>query len=437
MNFKITLLAFSISLTSPCVLAQKNKSKGKTKTSTEKKAKPAAKKNIVTPTIEANAQLIATPVGSSAKKIPIKLRQTSINALLIREITSGNYGASVSKLTVSVLPSGNETSPMITQMNQKVGPSMVKSFSAVNKGIFLKHNGWPKGERLSLGFADKHGGKDGPSAALAYSLLMQSVLTGKEIRKDIACTGDMNSDRTVQPIGGVMDKIRAAKKADCKYVLIPVKNVPSLMDAAIDGDIELLTSIQIISVENLKEAEKVAFSGLDEETTKALASYEKVQAAITANGTKALHSSNVFQNVAAAGKVMKNHQSAIIAAYYKLNRLPRTYSVIGSFNRLTSAMAPFRRVRPGSVSKLGSKNDAHKEAIKNLAKITGKVHPKMKKFAKAAKDYITVHREIMAEKNGVRQDGYLHKKFMEALDSVRSEEKIMLEDPEIKDSLSQ
>jgi len=375
---------------------------------------PAAKKNIVTPTIEANAQLIATPVGSSAKKIPIKLRQTSINALLIREITSGNYGASVSKLTVSVLPSGNETSPMITQMNQKVGPSMVKSFSAVNKGIFLKHNGWPKGERLSLGFADKHGGKDGPSAALAYSLLMQSVLTGKEIRKDIACTGDMNSDRTVQPIGGVMDKIRAAKKADCKYVLIPVKNVPSLMDAAIDGDIELLTSIQIISVENLKEAEKVAFSGLDEETTKALASYEKVQAAITANGTKALHSSSV-----------------------KLNRLPRTYSVIGSFNRLTSAMAPFRRVRPGSVSKLGSKNDAHKEAIKNLAKITGKVHPKMKKFAKAAKDYITVHREIMAEKNGVRQDGYLHKKFMEALDSVRSEEKIMLEDPEIKDSLSQ
>ena len=207
---------------------------------------------------------IGSPAGGNATEIPVQLRQTSINALLIREITENNYGASVSKLTASILPVNSKLAAMTTEMNQNVGPSMIKSFAAVNQGIFLKHNGWPKGEKLTVGFADKHGGKDGPSAALAYSLLLESAITGKKLRDDLACTGDMNSDRTVQPIGGVVDKIRAAKKEGCNIVLIPEKNLPAVMDAAIDGEIELLTSIQIISVKDLDQALQVAFVDNDE-----------------------------------------------------------------------------------------------------------------------------------------------------------------------------
>jgi len=159
---------------------------------------------------------VPSPTGKNAKNLPVKLRQTSINALLIREISRGNYGASVSKLTASALPGNDKKEPMKTKLNQSVGSSMIKSFTAVNQAIFLKYKGWPQGENLTIGFADKHGGKDGPSAAVAYSLLLESLISGKTIRPDIACTGDMNSDRTVQPIGGVVDKIRAAKKAGCK-----------------------------------------------------------------------------------------------------------------------------------------------------------------------------------------------------------------------------
>jgi len=381
---------------------------------------------------------VPSPTGKSAKNLPVKLRQTSINALLIREITQDNYGASVSKLTASVLPGDDKEDPMTTKLNQLVGPSMIKSFTAVNQAIFLKYKGWPQGENLTVGFADKHGGKDGPSAAVAYSLLLESIVSGKDIRQDLACTGDMNSDRTVQPIGGVIDKIRAAKKAGCKYVLIPEKNVPSVMDAAIDGDIELLTSIQVISVKNLADAIKVAIDNADETTTSALDSYEEVQNMIENGGISALKTKSAFEKIAVTGRSMANHQSAKIAAYYKRNKLPKSYSVNGSFDRINKAVQPFleKDHKRGSVEK-HARHDEHQTAITNISKIKGKVHPKMKKFADRVRAYITAHRKIMAEKNGVKTTSYIYKDFEKALKELREEQKKMLEDPDVKDSLAQ
>ncbi|MGJ8655105.1 MAG: S16 family serine protease [Akkermansiaceae bacterium] len=381
---------------------------------------------------------VPSPTGATAKKLPIKIRQISINALLIREITKGNYGASVSKLTASVLPSDDIDQPMATQLNQDVGESMIKSFTAVNKGMFLKYDGWPKGENLTISFADKHGGKDGPSAAVAYSLLLESIFTGKELRQDLACTGDMNSDRTIQPIGGVVDKIRAAKNAGCNYILIPEKNIPAVMDAAIDGEIELLTSIQIISVKDLDQAVKVAFKDLDENTTKALAAYSKAQKIIASKGKLALKTSAVFKQIAITGKAMKNHQSALIAAYYKLNRMPKSYSVIGSFNRINKATAPFTRAKHsrGSVDKYAH-SDPHKDAIRNIGKIQHNLHPEIAKFAVKIRTYITIHRKVLSVKHGINKDSPLHKQLKKALKELQQEEKKMLESPEIKDSLAE
>jgi len=383
-----------------------------------------------------HSNIIESPAGNTATQIPIKIRQASVNALLIREITSNNYGATVSKLTASVLPSSNIEAPMGTLMNQDVGESMTKSFSAVNKGMFIKYSGWPKGEGLTVGFADKHGGKDGPSAAVAYALLLESIFSGNTLRDDIACTGDMNSDRTVQPIGGVIDKIRAAKKGGCNYVLIPEKNVPAVMDAAIDGEIELLTSIQIISIKDLDQASLVAFKDIDEETTAALAAYEKVQKAVEAKGQGVLKNSQVFKQVGITGRTMKNHQSAIVAARYKLDKLPQTYSVIGSFNRIDKALEPYF----GGKHTLGSithsdRNDSHQVTIKNIGRLRNKLHPKMKDYAKKVKDFIEVQREVLKHKNGINSDGYLHKEYKKALEEMKEEQKKMYEDPEIKDSL--
>jgi len=384
------------------------------------------------------SNFIPSPAGKSAKDLPIKLRQTSINALLILEITKNNFGASVSKLTASALPGDNTAEPMKTKLNQTVGSSMIKSFTEVNQAIFLKYGGWPQGENLTIGFADKHGGKDGPSAAVAYSLLLESIISGEAIRPDLACTGDMNSDRSVQPIGGVVDKIRAAKKAGCKYVLIPEKNVPTVMDAAIDGEIEFLTSIQVISVSNLTDAIKVAIKDSDETTTTALDAYEDVQQMIDRKGISILKSQSAFNKLVVTGKSMKNHQSAKIAAYYKSNRLPKKYSVNGSFARINKAVQPFleKNHSRGSVER-HARNDEHQEAISNISKIKSKVHPKMTKYADRVRAFIIAHRKIMAEKNGVRESSYIYKEFDKSLKELRLEEKKMLEDPEVKDSLAQ
>jgi len=210
------------------------------------------------------------------------------------------------------------------------------------------------------------------------------------------------------------------------------------MDAVIDGEIQLLTSIQVISVKNLADAIKVAIENADETTTTALDSYEEVQNMIKSDGIFALRSKSAFEKVVVTGKSMANHQSAKIAAYYKRNKLPKSYSVTGSFARINKAVQPFleKTHSRGSVEKY-ARNDEHQTAINNISKITGKVHPKMKKFADRVRAYISAHRKIMAEKNGVKKNSHIYKDFEKALHNLRTEEKKMLEDPDVKDSLAQ
>jgi ATP-dependent Lon protease len=66
--------------------------------------------------------------------------------------------------------------------------------------------------------------KDGPSAGITMATTMASILSNKEIRSDIAMTGELTLTGKVLPIGGLKEKLIAAFKAKIKLALIPRKN---------------------------------------------------------------------------------------------------------------------------------------------------------------------------------------------------------------------
>jgi endopeptidase La len=67
--------------------------------------------------------------------------------------------------------------------------------------------------------------KDGPSAGTALTTCILSMLTGNEIRNDVAVTGEINLSGTVMPIGGLRSKLFGAKAAKCRLALFPKENM--------------------------------------------------------------------------------------------------------------------------------------------------------------------------------------------------------------------
>ncbi len=95
--------------------------------------------------------------------------------------------------------------------------------------------------------------KDGPSAGIAMVSVIASILSSKEIRSDIAMTGEVSLSGNVLPIGGLKEKLIAAHKAGMSKVLIPLKNYERDID---DIPKEVKDSLEITGVSRIEEVLK-------------------------------------------------------------------------------------------------------------------------------------------------------------------------------------
>ncbi|MCA9391888.1 endopeptidase La [candidate division WWE3 bacterium] len=92
--------------------------------------------------------------------------------------------------------------------------------------------------------------KDGPSAGVAITAALASLLLDRPARNDVAMTGEITLSGLVLPIGGVKEKVLAAKRAGIKTVVLPKKNSADVSEI----DASLLRGIDFVYVENIDEA---------------------------------------------------------------------------------------------------------------------------------------------------------------------------------------
>lgn len=95
--------------------------------------------------------------------------------------------------------------------------------------------------------------KDGPSAGITMACAIASILFDRNVRQDVAMTGELNLSGEVLPIGGLKEKLIAAYKADIKKALIPLKNYKRDLE---DIPKEVQQNLEIVAVQNIDEVFK-------------------------------------------------------------------------------------------------------------------------------------------------------------------------------------
>ena len=97
--------------------------------------------------------------------------------------------------------------------------------------------------------------KDGPSAGITMATAMLSTITGTPVRADVAMTGEITLRGRVLPIGGLKEKLLAAKNAGVRTVCVPKKNEKDVEE--ISGEIK--KGLEIVYVETMEQVLRVAF----------------------------------------------------------------------------------------------------------------------------------------------------------------------------------
>jgi ATP-dependent Lon protease len=112
-----------------------------------------------------------------------------------------------------------------------------------------------RAKKMSVHLVNVAEPKDGPSAGLAFTLAMLSAATHRPVRRQLAVTGEISLMGNVGRIGGLAEKLEAAKRHGRKVVIIPAANAPELQALRHITD----ACLEVVPVSNLAEAVRVAF----------------------------------------------------------------------------------------------------------------------------------------------------------------------------------
>ncbi|MFF8310417.1 endopeptidase La [Streptomyces lydicus] len=98
--------------------------------------------------------------------------------------------------------------------------------------------------------------KDGPSAGVTMTTALASLLSGRQVRPDVAMTGEVSLTGRVLPIGGVKQKLLAAHRAGITTVIIPKRNEPDLDDVPA----EILAALEVHAVADVRQVLELALT---------------------------------------------------------------------------------------------------------------------------------------------------------------------------------
>lgn len=176
---------------------------------------------------------------------------------VVRGLAWTSAGGETLEIEVNVMAGNSElklTGNMGDVMKESamIAYSLVRSLTMsgkykVDSEFYDKHN-------LHLHIPEGAVPKDGPSAGVTMTTAILSAVTGIPVRADVAMTGEITLRGKVLPIGGLKEKLLAAKMAGMKTVLVPEENKSDVEEL----EAEITDGLSIVYVENISQVIKEA-----------------------------------------------------------------------------------------------------------------------------------------------------------------------------------
>tara|TARA_B100001971_G_scaffold215192_1_gene259865 strand:- start:117357 stop:119792 length:2436 start_codon:yes stop_codon:yes gene_type:complete len=192
---------------------------------------------------------------------PVKFDSTSIEESpqvgLVNGLAWTSVGGELLNIEVVTVPGNGKI-----QVTGKLGEVMQESAKAalsyvrsISDRLGVDHDWYNKND-IHIHVPDGATPKDGPSAGITMATALTSAIANIPVRQDVAMTGEISLRGRVMPIGGLKEKLLAAKQAGIQTVVIPEKNKKDL--AKVPDEIKTGLDVHPVS-----EAEKVLRIALD------------------------------------------------------------------------------------------------------------------------------------------------------------------------------
>ena len=176
---------------------------------------------------------------------------------IVRGLAWTSVGGDTLQIEVNVMPGKGDiklTGQLgdVMKESAQIGLSYIRAISkkwGIDKEFFKEND-------IHIHVPEGAVPKDGPSAGITMATAMVSAATGKKVRADIAMTGEITLRGRVLPIGGLKEKLLAAKNAGIKTVCVPKKNEKDVEEVSA----EITKGLEIVYVESMDEVLEQAFT---------------------------------------------------------------------------------------------------------------------------------------------------------------------------------
>lgn len=174
---------------------------------------------------------------------------------IVRGLAWTSVGGDTLQTEVNIMPGEGEillTGQLgdVMKESARTGISYIRSVGEkykIPEDFFKKHD-------IHIHIPEGAVPKDGPSAGITMATAMISAITNTKVRADVAMTGEITLRGRVLPIGGLKEKLLAAKSAGVKTVLVPEKNMRDVEEISS----EITRGLEIIPVSYMDEVLKTA-----------------------------------------------------------------------------------------------------------------------------------------------------------------------------------
>lgn len=175
---------------------------------------------------------------------------------IVRGLAWTSVGGDTLQIEVNLMPGKGEfllTGQLgdVMKESAQAGISYIRSVAGnyqIDKEFFKEHD-------IHIHIPEGAVPKDGPSAGITMATAMLSAITGTPVRADVAMTGEITLRGRVLPIGGLKEKLLAAKKAGITTVLVPAENKADVDEM----EQEITEGLEICFMESMNEVLEKAF----------------------------------------------------------------------------------------------------------------------------------------------------------------------------------